>query len=267
MFTIEVAAVVDKGRRKTNDDRALVEGNILDGEFYESSTVIPAVVAVCDGCGGYKGGGVAAQTILDELRKYPADSLANQEELALALEECRRQVYAQKEKYPEYSEMCSTIAGCVFAENSVVIFHAGDSRVYRFDGEYFSQLTLDHSKQRMLIDAGILSAQDAKDFREKNVITRCIGRNCKPPEITISNLTICPGETYLICSDGFWGSVTEEEITEALLKNISVGEKAEQLADMALDNGSKDNVTVCLCSRQGDNISASTYETEDYFLD
>ena len=91
---INFAARVDIGPKETNDDRVLVGGEILDEMMYAGSTEIPAVAAVCDGCGGYAGGGIAAQTVLEFLSFEESDTLADITYLAQVLDHCQQMVIA-----------------------------------------------------------------------------------------------------------------------------------------------------------------------------
>ena len=151
---IQYAARVDIGPKETNDDRVLIDRQILDMTAGSGELSLPAVVAVCDGCGGYDGGGIAAQTVLETLSLEQPEALEDTGYLAQVLEACETAVSAKKEEMPSYSKMCTTVAGCVFLEDSTVIFHSGDSRIYRYDGWGLARMTTDHSAVREMVDMG-----------------------------------------------------------------------------------------------------------------
>ncbi len=247
---IKVAAQVDIGAKATNDDRALIADRILDMEAYETVVELPAVAVVCDGCGGYAGGGVAASTVLEFISYETPESLLEPEYLAQVLENCRQQVEEKKVEMPQYEAMCTTVAGCVFSEESIVFFHAGDSRVYRCDRWGLTKITVDHSAVQSMVDMGQITEEEALSSPRRNVINRCIGVECLPPEIKVANTPIYPNEKYLLCSDGLWDCVSEAETVEILGGDMTLGEMAEALIQKALDNGTDDNVSVCIIEIQ-----------------
>lgn len=263
-MTIDIAGNVEIGRRGTNDDRAAVGGVFLDRTSYSGETELPFLAAVCDGCGGYAGGGIAAQAVIETLMSEPAEKLLDSDNLAEVLERCSRNINALKEEFPEYSSMCTTVAGCVFGENQTLVFHAGDSRVYRFDGTALVKVTKDHTNVQQMIDEGVITEDAARSMSERNVINRCIGLDCLPPEIHVSNLRIMHGEIYMICSDGLWDVLSDKTICEILSGEESLAEKADNLVYTALKNGSSDNISVCLCAGRG---KAYVDENKPFVLD
>lgn len=247
---IDFAARVDKGTKETNDDRILIEGKVLDTGILSGTIDIPSVVAVCDGCGGYAGGNIAAQTVLEFISKEDPGNLSNQTYLAKVLNDCQMAVMKKKEEIPSLSKMCTTVAGCVFCSDSILLFHSGDSRVYRFDQWGISKMTKDHSVVQEMIDMGTITSEEALKHPRRNVITRCIGINGEPPEIYVSHTSLNSGKKYLLCSDGLWESVSESQIIELVGSNMSLQQIVDELVQMALRQGSNDNISACLCSGQ-----------------
>lgn len=261
---IEYACRVAQGVRACNDDRALILGRILDRESFHGTGGVPSAAVVCDGCGGYAGGGTAAETVLSVLGQAPPEILAVPERLEAVLERARQAVYEKKRELPRLAGMCTTVAGCVFREDSTIVFHAGDSRVYRYDGVSLAQMTVDHSVVQAMVDAGRLTVEESRLSPQRNMINRCIGADCLPPEIYISNSPIMPGETFLLCSDGFWECFRSEEIKGLLSQGGDPAQQAERLVECALQAGSDDNITVCLCVCRGE---TGVEEKEPFVLD
>lgn len=250
-MTIDYAVKVDIGVKETNDDRVLVSGRIVNESFISGECVLPDIAVVCDGCGGYAGGDIAAQTVLELLQKEKSETLLDANYLADVLDKCQEAVFRKKKEMPQFSGMCTTIAGCIFGEEGMVIFHAGDSRVYRYDGINLAQMTVDHSVVQQMVDMGEITEKEALSAPYRNVINRCIGVKCPPPDIYISASPIAPGEKYLLCSDGLWEYVQDEEIIEILSDDLALEDMANKLVALALSNGSEDNISVCICGRQG----------------
>ena len=201
---IDYAVKVDFGINEYNDDRILVNGELIDNGTSEGIADVPFVAVVCDGCGGYKGGYLAAETVLKRLSQKKAEALTDVSALTLALADCNLEVIKKKNEIPEFSEMCTTIAGCVFADNEIYIFHSGDSRVYRHDHWGISRMTKDHSLVQEMVDAGEITSDETYTHERNNVITRCIGTENEIPDIYVSHTGINQGEKYIMCSDGLW---------------------------------------------------------------
>lgn len=263
-MVLNYAAKVDIGRKETNDDRALVSQRIVNMDTQSGVMEIPGLVAVCDGCGGYAGGDLAATAVLETLNQENAKDLLDENYLSAVLQKCSNQVFLKKKEMPQFSGMCTTVAGCVFGTDKTVIFHAGDSRVYRFDGNYLAQMTIDHSVVQNMVETGRMTEDEAVADPGRNVITRCIGMECPPPDIYVSNCPVAPGELYLLCSDGFWECVKKKRITEILSKDVPPEEKVRELVENALENGSDDNITVCICAGDGRPV---VKENEPFLLD
>lgn len=248
---IEVAAGVDIGNKEANDDRVLVNGQILDASIYAGKVYTPAVAAVCDGCGGYKGGDIAAQTVLEFLAAEDATALSDSTYLSKVLDDCQKTIIKKKKDMSQFAEMCTTIAGCVFCDNNIVIFHSGDSRVYRHDKWGIARMTRDHSVVQEMIDIGEITPEEALKHPKRNIISRCIGIEGRPPEIYVSASPIHPGEKFLLCSDGLWESVSDYEISCMLKMNCPLQEMVDALILKALDQNADDNISVCICSLPG----------------
>lgn len=261
---IDFAACVDIGPKETNDDRTLVAGQILDMMSHGGTTDIPAVIAVCDGCGGYAGGGIAAQTVLEFLSFEDTATLADVNYLTQVLDNCQQMVMEKKEEMPQFAAMCTTIAGCVFCDDSIVIFHSGDSRVYRHDRWGLAKMTRDHSVVQDMIDMGEITPEEALEHPKRNVISRCIGINGPSPEIYVSRTPINPGEKYLFCSDGLWESVKDAEIREILDSELTLQQMVSTLIERALEQGADDNISVCICAGQG---TVNVVEKKPFILD
>ncbi|MGN0680087.1 MAG: PP2C family protein-serine/threonine phosphatase [Oscillospiraceae bacterium] len=248
---MDFSARVEIGIKETNDDRCLIGGYIIDNAAYSCEQEFPSYAVVCDGCGGYAGGNIAAETALLTFAQSTATELLNSDYLQNVLEKCSKAVMDKKDILPQYSQMCTTIVGCVFGEKSINIFHSGDSRVYRFDGNALARMTVDHSVVREMIDYGNISEQEAMEKYQRNTITRCLGVESLPPEIYISNSPIMSGEKYVLCTDGLWEWVSDTEMKTILSKDISVSDMVNELVDKARANGSDDNITACICSAKG----------------
>ncbi|MDP2154537.1 MAG: SpoIIE family protein phosphatase, partial [Sulfuricella sp.] len=131
------------------------------------------------------------------------------------------------------------------------IAHVGDSRLYRYrqngTGQaQFEQITRDHSLLQEQIDSGMISREDARLSSNKNLVTRALGVD-PTVDVEVQEHEALPGDVYLLCSDGLNDMVGDEEIQLTLsVLGANLELAAQQLVQMANDNGGRDNVSVIL---------------------
>jgi serine/threonine protein phosphatase PrpC len=122
--------------------------------------------------------------------------------------------------------------------------HIGDSRAYLLREAVLYRITRDHSLVQRMVDTGLLTSEQAHQHPDSNILSRAIG---KQPTVEIETgeiFPLVPGDTVLLCSDGLWGPLTDAQIAGTLGRNAGTQEIADALVDLALENGSDDNITV-----------------------
>jgi len=219
------------------------------------------LVVLADGMGGYNAGevasGMATSVIVTEMRQVlestqpnQIDPRTNQTIAARLLREqvlrANSSIYQAAQNQPQYAGMGTTLVASLFYDNRVLVAHLGDSRLYLMrDGE-LRQVTRDHSLLQEQIDSGLLTVEQAKNAQHKNLVTKALGID-PSVEPEIHEYPTQPGDIYLLCSDGLCDMVEDEEIgatLRALGANLKLA--AQQLVQMANDNGGRDNVSVIL---------------------
>jgi serine/threonine protein phosphatase PrpC len=124
-----------------------------------------------------------------------------------------------------------------------MVFNVGDSRVYAWDGRRLQQVTVDHSAVQELVDAGLISSDDAERHPDRNVITRAVGAD----DVVEPDVWLVPAvgrQVFLICSDGLSKEVGDEQIAQILTgHSMHAAGLAGELVDAALAAGARDNVT------------------------
>ncbi len=224
------------------------------------------LVVLADGMGGYNAGevasGIAVSVVVTEVshrlkEASPIDrDEASGEELAVMLlrdniQKANASIFHAAESQPQYSGMGTTIVSGLFYDNRVATGHVGDSRMYRLRGEVLETITRDHSLLQEQIDGGIISIEDARLSKNKNLVTRAVGIDAEvAPEIHVHDVLV--GDIYLLCSDGLNDMVEDDDIQStlyALQNNLPLA--AGQLIQMANDNGGRDNVSVILVKVKG----------------
>lgn len=224
------------------------------------------LVVLADGMGGYNAGevasGIAVSVVVSEISRVlqganPTDrDEKSGEELGVRLlrdnlQKANASIFHAAESQPQYSGMGTTIVSGMFYDNRVAVGHIGDSRMYRLRGEVLVAITRDHSLLQEQIDGGIISVEDARLSKNKNLVTRAVGIDAEVvPEIHVHDVLV--GDVYLLCSDGLNDMMEDEDIQStlyALQNNLPLA--ADQLIQMANDNGGRDNVSVILVKVKG----------------
>jgi protein phosphatase len=218
------------------------------------------LAVLADGMGGYNAGevasGIAVSVLSSEVRHSlesarPEDVDAAGEELAPVLlrdnvKKANLSIFRAAQSQPQYAGMGTTIVTALFYDDRVAVAHVGDSRMYRLRGEDFVAITRDHSLLQEQIDSGLISKEDARMSKNKNLVTRAVGIDADvDPELHIHEVQV--GDVYLLCSDGLNDMVEDGDIgmTVQLLQN-NLPLAATQLIQLANDNGGRDNVSVIL---------------------
>ena len=205
---------------------------------------------LADGMGGHNAGEVASALAIEIMHRLlvelPAENGAQERALHSAAADANVAILDKAGSQPTYYGMGTTLAVAVFRADEVMIGHVGDSRVYRFRGGSLERLTSDHSLLQELVDGGFMSADEAAESVNKNVITRALG--IEPTvAMDVKRFALLPGDVYLLCSDGLTDMVSDNTIAKILTDNMdNVDAAAETLVAEANRNGGKDNISVIL---------------------
>src|SRR5829696_859670 len=139
--------------------------------------------------------------------------------------------------------MATTASGLLVRPTNSCVAHIGDSRVYVLRNDTLQQITDDHSWVEEQVRAGVLTPDAARQHPWRNVVTRALS-GAEDPDIDVVEITPRPGERYLLCSDGLFGVVDDEEIAKILReKKLSLDEICGRLIDAANEAGGPDNIT------------------------
>jgi protein phosphatase len=247
------AARTDVGmKREHNEDSFLVNEDL-------------GLYVVCDGMGGHAGGETASrlavQTIERELlsaRLRSDDPFTVQVALAdsplaaalrEAVEGACAAVFRTSRANPELAGMGTTCISLLVKNGQALIGHVGDSRAYLVrEGDVY-QLSEDHSLVNEQVRAGLLSEEEARHSRLKNIITRSVGFE-EDVLVDVMGVETRPGDRFLLCSDGLSNLVDNDEIRDTLLQT-ELEEVPKKLIALANSRGGEDNITVVAVQRTG----------------
>lgn len=226
------AAVSDVGLvREANEDAAYVGAGLL---------------LLADGMGGHDCGEIASAAALNSLAEVDIDDL---ESTRASVVERLQAAQSDIEAIDTDSgrRAGTTVTGAILlvedGEPQWLVLNIGDSRTYRLLGGVLEQVTQDHSQVQELVDAGFITAEQARVDPRRNVITRALGAGMEP-DADFFAVPVTPGERLLICSDGLTGEVEDEQIGELLSANDDPADAAAALVAAALAGGGRDNITI-----------------------
>jgi protein phosphatase len=199
---------------------------------------------IADGMGGHHAGDVASKAIvqcLDEMtpRKRLSTYIDEIEDRLISVNQKLRQLAAE---HHDNRTIGSTVVSMVALNNYFALLWAGDSRVYRMRNGSLSQLTRDHSQVEELVERGVILREEAESHPASNVITRAVGATDQL-YIDVDIDKAEAGDTFLLCSDGLYKHLNEDEIAKIMQKDDLV-EICKSLIDLTLERGASDNVTL-----------------------
>jgi len=228
---IEAGAATHVGKvRRQNEDNYLVATR-------------RGLWAVADGMGGHEAGDVASRVVVEELDAITAPTTA-----AELLASCESHMISANSRLKKLAEerggalVGTTVAVLLIFDAFYAGVWSGDSRIYRIRQHRIEQVSVDHTEVQELISEGKLTAEEARGWPRRNVITRAIGVY-DSPELEIKGGTLEPGDIFVICSDGLTAHVEDDEIL-ALASKHRPQRACDLLIALTLDRGAVDNVTV-----------------------
>ncbi|MEW6209993.1 MAG: protein phosphatase 2C domain-containing protein [Acidobacteriota bacterium] len=234
---LKVGQVCDRGlnpRRPVNQDRLLMMAE-------------RGLFAVFDGVGGQRAGEVASQTAADTIEETLAHTQAASpvDLIRRAIEFANRDIFEMAAVNPEYRTMATTVALVHLNHNHATIAHVGDSRVYRFEDGLLVLETIDHTDLNDDLRAGRITRSQAASQADRNVINRALGVEMDV-EAEIKTIPIREGARFLLCSDGIYKHLDEDEIAHILSANDDPQRAADELKRIVYERGADDNLTAII---------------------
>jgi PPM family protein phosphatase len=276
-----VCAKTDVGRaRQTNEDACsiteLATGNVIDASASDRTMEIGergVLLALSDGMGGHQAGEVASALVLDslriELRQDAGGPAYKQLEDAVIL--ANRAVLEAATSADRHG-MGATLTAVFVRGAEAYIAEVGDSRGYLLRGGRLRQMTRDQSMVQLLVDQGVMSADEARNAPGKNVILQAMGL-AADVRVAIGRLELRRGDRILLCSDGISNKITDDELREIMTESAP-REACETMVALANDRGGEDNETVIVADVQGEGLAepaefetvTSTFEVLQEFV-
>lgn len=211
------------------------------------------VSLVADGMGGQAYGEVASKRAIEviprELRKHLAGAATPEqvrEVIRKAVLQANDEILTIAALDRDLKNMGTTVVLALWRRgHEMFLSNLGDSRAYLIRDGQIEQLTIDHSLAQALVENKTISADEAKGHRFRNYLWKYLG--CKEKDMgegpDIKVVPIQAGDRFLLCSDGMSGPVPDEQILDFMLRHPDVQQCADGLGQLALDMGSRDNVS------------------------
>lgn len=231
----------DRGRwRPTNEDAFRVRTEL-------------GLALVADGMGGHAAGevasNVAADVVMEELARRPPERAdATGPALRAAILAAHAAVIERARREPDKRGMGTTLTVLALdlSTPGFHIAHVGDSRAYRLRRGVLELLTRDHTWVQEQVDAGRLTAAEARRRPNANILTRALGIELDESEVDTVAGAVEPGDLFLLCTDGLTGPVEDEDLLAILDRDLPLEVLADQLIEAANLRGGPDNITVVL---------------------
>ena len=216
--------------RKLNEDSVLARPEI-------------GLWVVADGMGGYGGGDVASRAVvatLDDLQ-HPSSAAAFRREFESRIAQVNQELRTLA-RARSSAVIGTTLVAILIYDSHYACVWCGDSRAYLMRGGKLTQISRDHSEVQDLIDRGALTAEEAKTWPGRNIVTRALGAT-DVADLEIVDGPAANGDRFLLCSDGLVGHLSDAEIAEQIARKAP--QKAcDDLVELTLSRGAKDNVSV-----------------------
>ena len=244
---ITSCGITDVGVKRTNNE----DNYLINDELN--------LFVVCDGMGGHAGGEFASaiavntvEEVLSDLETSPEIEAAREEgsvevmreRLRYAIRLAGKRIFEKANAEPEYRGMGTTCLVLLVDGSNAFVAHVGDSRGYIVREGRIEQLTEDHSRVHERIRAGLLTPEQARHHKLKNIITRSLGYT-EDVEIDIQVRALRRGDRFLLCSDGLSNLVEPAELGEAV-RSMNPQEAARHLVQLACARGGDDNITAVI---------------------
>ena len=192
----------DIGKRKNNEDAVSVS---------ENANGLLAIV--CDGLGGMANGEYASQQAVKTVTEALTSAAVSRDALEAAVIKADQDVHLLQSRHPG---ALTTVAALWLCGQTAVAMHVGDTRIYQLRGDCVIFQSRDHSLAQLAVIAGELKPEEIRTHKERNKLCRVLGTN-RRLQVEDQFLEVQSGDRFLLCSDGFWEKIDEEEMVTCAL--------------------------------------------------
>lgn len=206
------------------------------------------LMAVADGMGGHKAGEVASSIAISYLGKRFNESFfkMNKKSASIWIKEIAGEInsliFRYTEEHEESKGMGTTLVLAIVTNDYILFGNIGDSSGYVIKNNNLHKVTYDHTLVNLLVSAGELTIEEAKNHPKKNILMNALGIN-DPVDIDIFDCSM-DIDSIMLCSDGLTTMLCDEHIEKVLNSELSIEEKVIRLIKKANNRGGTDNISV-----------------------
>lgn len=240
---MKVYAMTEKGNHVENEDRILINENIISAGSFE--TECDSIrLCIADGVGGNNAGAIASSFVCECLK----DVVSVQKSV---LFDINKQLLKKSVENASYSEMATTLSGLCLDCNGANLFHVGNTRIYILRGSYIRQITEDQTSVNWLIKTGKISIKEAETYDKRNEITGCFGGG-NPILINSlvfeeNNEALLNSKRIILTSDGIHEYVSDDELENSMRNaGADVLQTCMEIINIAKTNGSTDDKSIVI---------------------
>ncbi len=232
--------LTDAGKiRSHNEDSVIIVRNIDDDYL----------LAVADGMGGHSCGEVASSIAISYLGKHFQDTFKNMnkedaiEWIKKSVNEVNSSIFNHALDHPESKGMGTTLVLAIYTKDYILFGNVGDSSGFAIKNKELHKITYDHTLVNLLVTAGELSPEEAKDHPKRNVLMKALGAN-DPVDVDIFDCDTNVSD-ILLCSDGLTNMVDNDIIEKVILNDdYTTEDKVIRLMKKAINRGGTDNISI-----------------------
>lgn len=249
---IEAYYFTHQGGVRTNNEDSLLIGQILisDSSMERPETLMTdysdSLFCVADGIGGQQKGEVASHMVLSGIRDNEA-LITGSSSLYETLYSAKDLLDTYAQAHPEAHNLGCTLSGIIFRGETGIAFNVGDCRVYRINGNYFEQITRDHSVVQSLFEEGIIQEDEMRHHPKRNIVTSSVSGDGLSDSIRVfsTEVYLRKDDTFFICCDGIWGCFSHDEL-EMIYQKFQGYEYCEKILTAAIARRASDNISAIL---------------------
>ena len=240
---VEISGQSDIGCQRENNEDSFGYWEPEDDEQFLRKGRL-AIVA--DGMGGYEGGQEASHLAVETVSSFyrDLDSDDPQQTLNEALQTAHERVRQHGFAHPRLRGMGTTCTAIALVGHALHYVHVGDTRLYLVRDGQITQITHDHSYVGRLVESGVISREEAEKHPQRNILTAALGTSAdlimespgRPEQLQARDVLV-------VCTDGLWGQVHDEEILK-VVQDKSPEAAGRELIELARERGGPDNITL-----------------------
>ena len=264
---VDVAGLSHPGKVRTNNEDSFlvtrfgrsmhtVQTNLPLEDAPRDHSEIGYAMMVADGVGGAAGGEIASRTAIKTLIALAIETpdwimrlndRRGKRVMQRMEERLNRLKYAFVERInadPSLTGMGTTATAALSVGSDLIISHVGDSRAYLFTANQLLRLTKDQTMAQLLADLGVIKKDEVEIHHARHVLTSAITAGGDKTEVELHQVMLADGDQLVLCSDGLTEMLSDAELADVLKKNQPANTACQELLDLALEAGGKDNITI-----------------------